>query len=408
MSTDINQGVRATVGFSTNREDLDFAEGIALLDPNQNPFTLMTMQVAKGVAMNVQHFWLEDELQPETDTCAAATTGQTDITVTHCGRFAKGDLVRVNGSNEVMLVTDTEATTSAAGTITVTRDYGQGSTPGWSTALADDIASGSYLTILGNAFEQGYGLSTIKGTVPNERYNYCQDIRTSFGMSDIVKYAMVHGENEWALQKRKKAIEHMRMIEYVNMFGRPVVGDKGIYASATGNTAPTAAGGLHYFLDTYCDSDRKINQSELTLAEFQASLEAIFEYGSGAKVAYCAPMFRSALDWWGISKQTTFVETEIGGIKVARWVSSHGEITFVTHKMLKDPGSDGAYCFIVDPSNIRWITLNAVGDTTYTEIDKREKTFETKWEGEYRTVQCMEVKQPNTHGMIYGVTSYAA
>lgn len=399
----VQQGVRPTGNWSTNREKLDFAEGIALLDPNENPFTLMTMKFGRGSSGNIKHSWLSDVLQPESDTIgAAATTTQTGITVSHQARFALGDVLRHEGGNEILLVTST-GTTDGAGVITVVRDYA--ATSSSYTTRAGTLDSSSYLQIIGNAFEQGHPLPTIKATKEAQTDNYCQDQRTPVGMSEIAAAAAVRGEMDWPFQLRKKGIEHMRKLELQNVWGIPYAGDGSLYASS--NTDPALGAGLHYLISASTGTDRYVQQADITQSEFLDLLEAVFEYGSARKACFCAPVLRSALDFWGISKLQTFSEKTVFGMNVATWLSSHGTIAFITHKMLKQVGTEGAYNFFLDMEDIKWITYSNIGSTRLRNLDPYAATGATKKEAEFETISCIELKQPSKHGILYGVTSYS-
>ncbi len=396
-------GTRATANFSTNQWKLDFAEGIALLDPNENPFTLVTMKMGRGTTGNIKHFWLEDQLVPETDQVNYSTdigSSGTSIVVDNGDRFKVGDLVMHNATKEVMLVSSV-----SANTLTVIRDYGQGS-ESW-TALADTISDNDYLTIIGNAFEQGYQLPAIRSTKTTERYNYCQDQRTPLGISEIAAAAALYGEQDWPWQMRKAAITHQRKLEYQNIWGKPAPGDMGLSSSGTGNTDPTTAAGIWHYMTEYADSSRKVSQTDLTQSEFLDFIEAGFEYGSSQKIMLCPPLLRTALDYWGISKLNTFSEKNLYGMNVAKWVSSHGTIIFITHKMLKDPGSDGYFAFLLDMKNIRWITYSNIGSTRFRELDPYKATGKTIKQAEFQTISCIELKLPDTHAVLKDFTSYS-
>ena len=398
---------RAQDNFSTNREKLDFAEGIALLDPNENPFTLMSMKFSKKTSGNMKHSWLYDELVPETDTVnGAASAASTALTVDNISYFATGDIIRLNATNETVLVSSL-----TGNTLTVNRDYG--ATSGAYTALAAAVADGAYLTIIGNAFEQGHQLPTAKSTTEVQLNNWCQDQRTPFGISEIAAAAAVRGEADWPYQMRKAAITHQRKLEYQHIWGHPMPGDLGLSASGSGNIDPSTAGGLWHFLKggtgfSGTGSTRMVSQSEITQAEFLDFLEPAFEYGSQQKVMFCAPILRSALDYWGISKLNTFSEKTLFGMNVAKWVSSHGTILFVTHKMLKDPGSDGAYNFLVDMDDVSIVNYSNIGSTRLRTLDPYAATGKTIKQAEYQTISCLELKVPKKHALLYGVTSYAA
>jgi len=401
---------RATSDFSSNREKLDFAEEIALLDSNENPFTLMTMKFKKGTTGNIKHSWLYDELVPEVDTVDTSTACNsvgTTLYVDNVDRWAVGDIARREGTGETFLIT---AANQSTGALTIVRDYG--ATSGAYTPLATDFADEEYISWIGNAFEQGHALPVMKSTTEVQLDNYCQTQRTPFGLSEIAMAAAVRGEADWPFQMRKNGITHMRKVEKQNLWGHPMPGGGSLYA--TTNNEPTAAGGLFHFLTggTGFDgtgSDRLVSNAELTKAEFLTWIQHCFRYGSANKVMYCAPLFRSALDSWGIADLQTFSEKTVYGMKVAEWVSAHGTIVFVTHKMLEDAGgSDGASAFMVDMDDVRWITYSNIGSTRLRTLDPYSSDGSTVKQAEYQTIGCLEVRTPKKHGCIYGTTSYAA
>lgn len=385
-------GNRARSNWSTNREDIDFAKGIALLDPNENPFTLATMDMGKKTTRTIQHSWFEDELVPESDTVNQASLDATSTawTVDNGARFAVGDLVMHNASREVVLVTAV-----SSNDLTVIRDYGEAE--GW-TALDGSPADGAYLTVIGNAFEQGHPLPTIRSTVEVQYDNYCQDVRTPIGMSEVAEASAVRGEDDWNFQRRKAAISHQRKLEYMNFWGKPYVGGKAYYSS---NILPTTAGGINHFISENAPAAQKKDETEITSTEFQEWLEYLFEYGSGTKWCYCDPNLRTALDQWGISKLNTFVSDTYYGMAVDRWKSSHGTVIFVTHKMLKNPEStDYKYAFFLDMEKVAWTVFQKIGSTRLRKLEPYKATGATVKQEEYQTISCIEFGQAACHGRL--------
>lgn len=402
---------RAQDSWSTNREKLDFSEGIALLDPNENPFTLMTMKYGRKTSGNVKHSWFEDVLVPETDTAdTVTTTADTVFEIDNIDRWAVGDIALVNASREAMLVTAISDAASGAATITVIRDYG--ATSGAWTAVAAAIADGATLQIIGNAFEQGHDLPTLKSTKEVQMDNYCQDQRTPFGISEIAAAAAVRGEADWPYQMRKGGISHMRKIELQNLWGRPMPGDKGLFSgthSAAGD-APATGGGIWHFLTggtgfTGTGANRLTEQAELTKGEFLTWVRHAFQYGSSKKIGFCSGIFREQLDTWGISNLQTFSTTTVYGIAVAKWVSAHGTILFVTHKMLDGMTGIGGCCFLLDMAEIKWITYSNIGSTRLRTLKPYEADGSTVKKAEFQTISCIEVKNPEKHACLYGMTS---
>lgn len=401
---------RAQDSFSSNREKLDFAEGIALLDPNENPMTLMTQKFSKKTTGNMKHSWLYDVLVPETDTVdttTACVTAGTTLYVDDYTKFAVGDVVRVNRTNETFLVTASAST----GALTITRDYGK--TSGAYTGLAGSFVDEEYLTILSNAFEQGHELPVPKSTQETQLDNWCQDFRTPFGISEIAMNAAVRGEADWPFQMKKAAITHQRKIELAMLYGHPEPGDLGLSSSGTGNDKPSTMGGFLHFITggtgfEGTGTDRLVSQSEITQSEFLNWLEAAYEYGSAQKVLFSCSKLRSALDSWGISKLNTFSEKNVFGMNVAKWVSSHGTVVFVTHKMLKDPsGTLGSYNFLVDMNDVSMVYYSNIGSTRLRELDPYKATGKTIKQAEWQTICTFELRVPKKHACLYNVLTYA-
>ncbi len=376
---------RTTSYITSDREDTDFETGIALLDPNENPATSVVMDTSKGTVETIDFHWFEDELVPEIDTTNDATvvTATTDIVVDNISRFAVGDIVRVELTGETMLVWGVAVTTAA--TIDVTRDYGQ-SSEGW-TSLADSIADGSTLRIIGNAFEQGHPLPTIRSTVEVVYTNYCQDFRTPFGISEVSAAAAHRGEQDWPYQRMKAGITHSRKLELSFWWGKPYAGDKGYYSASALNKNPGVMGGVDHYIREFSPSDQKKDEDEITSEEFQDFMEWVFQYGSSSKVCYCAPRLRTALDRWGISKLNTFTKDTMYGMDVGTWLSSHGTVIFVTHKMFTKPAAtDYYYAFFLDLPEIKYNSYSHIGSTRLRRLKPYEATGETGKKEEYQSI----------------------
>jgi hypothetical protein len=395
---DLVTGMRSRTDLTSNRENIDFETGIALLDPNENPFTLATMEMGKEEVGTGDFHWFEDELFPETDVTATAevAAGNTGFTATYGARFALGDLVMHNSTREVMLVTAV-----SSDTITVTRSLGHtdSAATGFSAAVAGIISIGDRLTILGNAFMQGYPLPVIKSTKEIDYVNFLQDIRTPMGISEMSEASNHRGENDWALQERKGGISHSRKIENVSWWGMPYQGGKSY--NTTTNTTPATTGGINYFITTFTPSAQKLDETDLTEDEFQEFMEDVFEYGPGTKVCYCPPALRTFLDKIGITKLNTFSSDTMYGMAVGRWLSSHGEVIFVTHKMFKNP--DAAvynYAFFLDFSELKWKTMQKIGSTRLRQLRPYEATGETGKKQEFQTIGGMKFGKMANHARL--------
>ena len=390
--------------FATNQEQLDYAEGIALLDLNENPFTLMSLKFNTDNTGNMKRSWWQDELVPEhdtVDTTSPCVTAGTTLTVDNGDRFAVGDIWMRMASRETFLVT-----ARSTNELTIVRDYG--ATSGAYTALADTFQDEDYVTFIGNAFEQGHTTPTSKSTKITSIDNWCQEQRTSFEITEIAEAAALRTGNDWTWQAVKGRTSHSRKLERQHLFGHPMPGDETVF-DGTNNTEPSAAGGLMHYLTggtgfDGCGSDRMVSQTDLTEAEFDTWLEAVFEHGSRDKMLFCAPMFRTGFDKWGKSKMNTFVSAKVYGLGISRWECAHGNLAIVTHRMLKDPGGDdGNYAFAVDMNDISVLYYSHLGSTRRRDLKPYESDGSTKKKAEFQTISCLRVKNPKKHGVLYSV-----
>lgn len=101
----------------------DVADVIGIVSPFETPL-LDHLGDARRAATSTVHEWIEDELLPNHDQIDQAVfspnpTAATSFGVDNEERFRVGDLIRAEGSSEVMLVTAVDAST-----ITVARGYG--------------------------------------------------------------------------------------------------------------------------------------------------------------------------------------------------------------------------------------------------------------------------------------------
>lgn len=391
-------GVRATGDLSTQRLKVDLAERIALLDPNENPMTLISKKMGKVTSIQPKHSWLEDELRPEKDRInwsTAIASVDTAITVDNYKYYAAGDLWQVFDSYEIMLV----VSASSDGIVNFTRNWpgvSSGET-GFPVALADN----DWLIRLGNVNEEGATAPTPKTTQETQVDNYTQIFRTVFDLTETELNSLMHGDQDLPYQTRKKAIEHAREYEHSFIWGIPRV------TTGTNGKSMRGMGGIWWYLKENAPSANIVSQAEITKAEFLEFIRNGFRYGSRNKMFFAAPLILSAIESWGLADLQTRSSDKTFGINIANWTSPHGEIAIVNHKMLEgpEPGTAGAWGFLLDMEKIKYAPLRN-RDTKL--LTNRQAPDADKYTAEYLTEASMEIKTPAAHAVLYNVTSFAA
>jgi hypothetical protein len=198
---------KATFTAGTDLPELveDISDIIGIVSPFETPL-LDHLGDAKRPAISTIHEWIEDTLNPNSDTVNQVSftpnaTDATAITVDNGSRFKVGDQVKPDGAREVMFVTAV-----ASNVLTVTRRYG--GTP--ASALAND----QKLIILGNAAIEGDDRPATQFTSRARKRNYTQIFSAAVEVSGSMRAARQAGvADEVDFQKQERLRELLRDLE---------------------------------------------------------------------------------------------------------------------------------------------------------------------------------------------------
>ena len=182
----------------------DVSDIIGLVSPHETPL-LDHIGDAQGPTLSTVHEWLEDTLLPNTDVVNDFTYSDpavdTVFTVDNGDRFQVGDQIKLQGKDEVMLVTGI-----STDDLTVVRQYG--SSP--SSPLADN----DIILILGNAALEGDDAPTTRFTNRVRKQNYTQIFTASVEVSGSQLAAQSLGlDDEMDYQKQERLRELLRDLE---------------------------------------------------------------------------------------------------------------------------------------------------------------------------------------------------
>jgi hypothetical protein len=377
----------AVPGTGIGMEDTQFAEEMALRVAWAAPLTLLSQKVETKVSGTVDVHWWEDALCSFIDQINYVTqynSSATSFTVDNGAKFEIGDLVRHVDSDEIWLIT-----AKSSNIISGTRDWG---TAGLNTTVDDN----DYIQIIGNAFKPGHPLPTAKSTLPVERINYCQEQRTAISMPDQLKNTRVRTGPEMARWEKKANLEHHMKLESQHFFGWPYVGDGTNYVTA--NDTPVTAGGLNYFLKTYCDSDHLVDQTDLTEYEFMDALEiALGSSDAESLMCFCPMKLLGAMAKWGINKQYTMETTTRLGMNITEFQGFNKIVYFKQHDLLKaNSSSEYNYCFFLDMRQIKLWYMQG-GATQLAPAGDHSTTGYTRTDEEYMTTSALECRLANNH-----------
>jgi|CXWL01.1.fsa_nt_gi hypothetical protein len=198
---------KPTYGAGTDLPELieDVSDVIGIVSPYETAL-LDHLGDSKRPAASTMHEWIEDSLLPNTDSINQTVftpdgLNATAITVFNGSRFQVGDLVRPDGSFEVMQVT-----AIATNVLTVVRGYGN------TTKIT--LTNGKKLYILGNAALEGADAAAVRFTNRVRKQNYTQIFTATVEISGSMQAARSYGiQDELDYQKQERLRELLRDLE---------------------------------------------------------------------------------------------------------------------------------------------------------------------------------------------------
>ncbi|MHC4131771.1 MAG: SU10 major capsid protein [Planctomycetota bacterium] len=182
----------------------DVTDLIGIISPYETPL-LDALGDPLREARSSHHEWLEDALLPNKDTVNDNTfsdpSSDTDFDVEHGERFRIGDQIQVEGSDELMLVTEINGDT-----LTVVRGY--------ANTASENLVDNQVINILGNAGLEGAEKPEARFTIRSRCSNYTQIFTATVEVSGTDLAASQLGlADEMDYQKQERLRELIRDLE---------------------------------------------------------------------------------------------------------------------------------------------------------------------------------------------------
>jgi len=385
MAIPIVTGLEDDQDILQNERVIDMDPVITMLDPDTSQFMTMLMRVARSGADSTKNEWLEDQYFPRLSSVASggATDGANVVVAAGEGPyFRAGDLVRNARTGVAFRVTSV-----ATDTLTISVALGR-------VAFAAHSA-GDQLLITGNASKQGAGLGTEAITKRVAQFNYQMIQRNPYGFTRSLMASKLYGGPVPEKERKKKAVEHKRAIEYTLFWGTRAL-------DLTGSEPVGQTGGLFEFVTT----NVKNAAGTLTKVLLDTYMRDFLQHGEQNGVLFVSPVVSQAIsgflrDAW----QPTTVDTRLWGAKVDGFISgAYGfKVPVVVKRDWNDfstaSGQYGGWAFYVNMDNIEMPTLR-----TTELLRDRQNNDADRYDEEYLTEFGVKVQQERTHGIITGVT----
>lgn len=389
--TSDNLGFNAT----TSIVEREVGTEILYLDPSAAPFTLLSDKMGNDPTDNPRYEWYEKAQRSKTTTFSAGGSDidgsavNTTLEVVDTDVIAVGDLVFNSSNAEIYLVTvRTNGTT-----YTVVRGAA-GSTAVTTAAASDNLA------VIGSAFAEGVDVPATDEWRETQIFNFVQIFRRAFGSSATREATMTYfGRGFRDRLAKEKGIEFAMDIERAAIVGgRSEVQASGAATPTLGTGVLRTSGGFLFFATS---NVLDLNGAALSEPSFESFLESVFAHvASGdSRVLLAGAPFVTVLDQIAVDKLRTVNDPKMTyGISVKQWLTSHGTLNIMKHRILADLGNDlNRGGLIVDAKKLGIRTL--AGRATKLKKDRQGPGVDG-WIDEYLTEIGFQVKNPEVHGLI--------
>lgn len=389
-----------TFGFNSTSTILvrDVGSKIFYLDPSAAPFTLLTDRAGSKPASNPRFEWYEKSLRTRASTLNASgsnvdgSASNTTLVINDADVVKVGDLILNVTNDEIYRAT----TRTDSTTFTVTR-AAAGSTATTTAADADD------LFVIGSAWAEGVDVGVPDEWLETQVFNFTQIFRTAFGASRTREASETFFGSTRPKLRAEQAITHALDIERAMLFGSRSEG------TGTTNAPLRTMGGFKYFATSNVTD---LSGSSLSEPDLEGWLEDVFQHtASGdSRVLFCSPAVISALDMLAVGKIRTVNDPSMTyGISVKQYLTSHGTLNIVKHRLLAE-GALGAgtafgdWALAVDPKMLTARPLS--GGTTQLKMDRQVNGVDG-WIDEYLTEMGLQITNPEVHGILKNVGAAA-
>jgi len=330
-----SRATAATLGINADRRVVEMHPRVMQLDPDAAPLVIFTSMLNKRSVGNPVFKTLEDEKVPTIDrvnNSGGYTASATSVTVDNGGYFGVNTLVRVQRTNEVMLVT-----AIATNALTVTRSFG-------GTAAAA-LLDNDQLQILGGAAIEGTTAELSRTTKTSTNTNYCQIFRWPFDLTNTDIESNVYGEKELSYQQRKGLVEIKSVIEMAFLWGEAI-------ENTGGNTPRRSTGGIDNFISTNATNFG----GGFNLPTFYSAMEDLMRHGSQSKLLFVGRSVNSNISLEAINHLEVTSKEKSFGMSIKSLETPHGRALIKPHPLMEGD-TYKKYGLVVDAANVGFRSL---------------------------------------------------
>ncbi len=360
-------GLRGTDNWGTDERPKNFREGILWANPaGMSPLFALTSKMGKSQSVDDPEFsWFEEDkdivrlsinggiaagiLTVVVD-AAGATGTRGDGNFLKAGdRLMYEDPTQPAGWGDVEIATVTGVTSATS--VQITRGSAGTTAKAW--------VDGAFLTLIGNAFEEGSDAPTVASRNPTKLYNYTQIWKTAFGVTGTADSTKTRTGDGFTNDKERKTFDHSMAIEESLLFGVPSE------VTGAGGYPLRSTGGIRHFLTT----NATIEGGSATLAEYLDFYEQLFHFnvdGTGTeRLVLCGQGYLNQLNTaieggapGGANSKFRYEgKMDVWGMNLTRIETSFGTLGLKTHPLMNRHPVYRNSAFVISPAGIKWRPL---------------------------------------------------
>lgn len=385
-------GLRGTGDWGTDERPKNFRETILWRQPNgMTPLTALLSKMGDESTDDPEFAWWEEQLDTiriaET-TGLAANVGSTTLTASGGGLYnlVPGDLLLVEKTDQTTYDNEIVEVTAVASDTSATIARAQAGT----TVAA--IAASTFLTKIGNVYEEGSGAPSASTRNPTKYYNYTQIFKTTYKITETAKRTTARTGDPLKNDKKRKMFDHSIAMEWAFLFGRRYE------TTGSGGKPKRYTGGLRSFLT----SNVTVFSTTPTEATFLDAVYPVFNYSSGAgdeRIVLCGNQAMNTLNQLAKNSSSSRINFDgvvrIYGMALQRWILPQGTLYVKTHPLMNNHPRYNASMFVIDPSAMKYRYLR---DTTFK--DNIQANDEDTQRGQWLTEAGLEINHQNTMAYI--------
>ena len=344
-------GLRGTGDWATDERPTNFREMILWRRPNGTaPLTALLSKTKSQKVDDPQFNWWEEELNAIRIILNGAVATTENTVITDSDPITALDLV----AGDVLLV-EAALTTSYAHEILVVSSVSSATTfvvkRGQAGSTAAVMADNTYLTKIGNVFEEGSSSPNASNRNPTKLYNYCQIFKTAYRITNTASNTKTRTGDSLKNDKKRKSFDHSNALEMAFLFSKrnETTGPAGKPLRYTG--------GLLYMLATYASTRITAFTTTPTEATLLDAVYPIWDYSTDAgdeRIAFGGNGMLNSLNKMAKNASSTRINfngyVTMYGMRLAEWIFPQGTIRVKTHPIFNTHSRFTNDVFIFDPS----------------------------------------------------------